>query len=197
MRCPRPAGQCPPPGGPAGALQSRPGAGSGQKHRVVTRHPDRAGGSHPESCPRACGGCPGAGSGRTHLGREEVLQPAQEPGVPSEVHGVAVFQPGLQEAEASLVDLGEGRGGVLVSPGGRRQRPKLYRVRLLLGVTHCPAGGCEWGLNVALPSRGVSALSRPCQGTEERGRGRTAGPRARRLGTGACCLSASLAWRQS
>lgn len=57
----------------------------------------------------------------THLGRDEVLKPAQQPGVPSEVHSVAVFQPGPQEAETSLVDLGEGRAGVLVGPAGRGQ----------------------------------------------------------------------------
>lgn len=67
------------------------------------------------------GGCwrplPSAPGG--HLGGDEVLQPPQQPGVPGEVHGVAVFHPGLQQAEAALVDLGEGRGGVLMGPGGR------------------------------------------------------------------------------
>lgn len=54
-----------------------------------------------------------------YLGRDEVLQLSQQPRVPYEVHGVAVFHPGLQDAEASPVDLGKSRGRILVSPGGR------------------------------------------------------------------------------
>lgn len=55
-----------------------------------------------------------------HLGGDEVLQPPQEPSIQCEVHSIAVLHPGLQEAEAPPVDLGEGRGGVLVSPGADR-----------------------------------------------------------------------------
>lgn len=63
---------------------------------------------------------------RPHLGGEVVLEPPQEPGVPPEVHGIAVLQPGLQEAEAAPVDLGGGGGGILVGPGDR-WRPEPCR----------------------------------------------------------------------
>lgn len=57
----------------------------------------------------------------SHLGRDEILKLSQQPRIPYEVHGVAVFHPGLQDAEAPPVDLGKGRGRILVSPGGRWQ----------------------------------------------------------------------------
>ena len=56
-----------------------------------------------------------------HLGRDEVLQLSQQSRISYEVHGVAVFHPGLQDTEAPPVDLGKGRGRILVSPGGRWQ----------------------------------------------------------------------------
>lgn len=59
--------------------------------------------------------------GGFHLGRDEVLQLLQQPCVSYEVHGVAVFHPGLQDAKAPPVDLGKGRGRILVSPGGTWQ----------------------------------------------------------------------------
>lgn len=139
------------------------------------------GGSSSHSVPSAGWGLQALPSG--HLGGDEVLESPQQPSVPREVHSVAVFHPGLQEAEAPLVDLGEGRGGVLVGPGGRWEEaaavqhppPASRGLSAAVRAQHRQVprlGSCQqakeraWGLDAALSLRGYFS---PTLRTEERG----------------------------
>ena len=84
---------------------------------------------------------------RGHLGGDEVGEPPQQPSVAGEVHRVAVLHPGLQQAQAAPVDLGEGRAGVLVGPGDRWPRHGM-----LVG---CGGSSAFKGDLGAYPTRGV------------------------------------------